>query len=160
VEGPVKVEPVRNLSINFQFDPNTVPLQMLNEQEAMGNISEDWDANSVASSKLSYAIRGNEILGKMPISSVVGGAAYTQSISPDKPDMRRRSSDERESVQGKHIPSDDELLKEIRHILSTSDLMTITKKKVRQQLSEFYGVDLSSKKQYIHAAIDSILKGE
>jgi chitin synthase len=61
---------------------------------------------------------------------------------------------------GTTLPTDEELLMEIRHILSTSDLMTITKKKVRQQLGKFFGVDLSSKKDYIHECIDSILKGE
>ena len=61
---------------------------------------------------------------------------------------------------GTTLPSDEELLMEIRHILSTSDLMTITKKKVRQQLGKFFGVDLSAKKDYIHECIDSILKGE
>ena len=79
--------------------------------------------------------------------------------------VRRRSiqSNRSEAVPAEstaRFPSDEELLNEIRHILSTSDLMTITKKKVRQQLSTFFGVDLSSKKEYIHSCIDSILKGE
>lgn len=103
--------------------------------------------------------RNSYMIEKMPTSSVVGGIPYSQSMSPERSDMRKRSQDGN-LYQGKSLPSDDELLREIRHILSTCDLMTITKKKVRQQLSDFYGVDLSSKKKFIHATIDSILKGE
>lgn len=88
--------------------------------------------------------------------------ASSQSNASDA--VRRRSfSSEDPSVTTnatEHFPSDTELLNEIRHILSTSDLMTITKKKVRQQLTDFFGVDLSTKKEYINQCIDSILKGE
>ena len=91
-----------------------------------------------------------------------------QSVSGAKDLVRRRSLKFNNASEGvseasgatERFPSDDELLNEIRHILSTSDLMTITKKKVRQQVGDFFGVDLSSKKEYIHQCIDSILKGE
>lgn len=58
------------------------------------------------------------------------------------------------------LPSDEELLMEIKHILSTTDLMKITKKTVRDRLSRFFGVDVSVKKEYIHACIDGVLKGD
>lgn len=64
------------------------------------------------------------------------------------------------------FPSDEELYQEIRHILSTSgkrllilDLMTVTKKSVRDRLSRLFGMDVSPKKDFIHHAIDNILKG-
>ncbi|KAI8824195.1 chitin synthase-domain-containing protein [Fimicolochytrium jonesii] len=58
------------------------------------------------------------------------------------------------------LPSDDEILRQVRHILSTADLMTVTKKSVREDLSKFFGVDLSAKKEWIHRCIDGVLKGE
>lgn len=58
------------------------------------------------------------------------------------------------------FPTDEQLLQEIRHILSTTDLMKITKKSVRERLTRLFGVDVSPKKDYIHSCIDSILKGE
>jgi chitin synthase len=58
------------------------------------------------------------------------------------------------------LPSDEEILAEIRHILSTADLMAVTKKSVREQLSTIFKVDLSMKKEFIHRCIDSVLKGE
>jgi chitin synthase len=100
-------------------------------------------------------------------------AAYQSSAKTDL--MRRRSIQSNRSGHSvksekassliqpnstPQFPSDEELLNEIRHILSTSDLMTITKKQVRQQLGSFFGVDMTPKKEYIHACIDGILKGE
>lgn len=73
-----------------------------------------------------------------------------------------------ESVRGEgtvigepnNFPTDEQLLQEIRHILSTTDLMKITKKSVRERLTRLFGVDVSPRKEYIHSCIDSILKGE
>ena len=58
------------------------------------------------------------------------------------------------------LPSDNEILAEIRNILTTADLMTLTKKQVRENLSvKFNGVDLKPKREYINQMIDKILKG-
>ncbi|KAI9327398.1 chitin synthase-domain-containing protein [Obelidium mucronatum] len=57
-------------------------------------------------------------------------------------------------------PSDEQILFQIRQILSTADLMTVTRKSVREELTRVFGVDLSSRKEYIHACIDGVLKGE
>ncbi|KAK7207017.1 chitin synthase ChsE [Myxozyma melibiosi] len=59
------------------------------------------------------------------------------------------------------LPSDDMLLTEIREIIRTSDLMTITKKGIRLELERrFGGVSLLSKRDYINSATDAILVGE
>ncbi|KAI9359285.1 chitin synthase-domain-containing protein [Zopfochytrium polystomum] len=57
-------------------------------------------------------------------------------------------------------PSDEELLMQIRQILATADLMTVTRKSVREELTRVFGVDLSGRKEYIHACIDRVLKSE
>ena len=49
------------------------------------------------------------------------------------------------------LPSDDALLAEIREILRTADLMTVTKKGVKQELEGRFGVPLDAKKQYINS---------
>jgi chitin synthase len=56
-------------------------------------------------------------------------------------------------------PSDDDLLREIRRILSTANLMTITKKQVRDELSALFGVDLTPRKAIINHFIEEILQG-
>jgi chitin synthase len=58
------------------------------------------------------------------------------------------------------LPTDDQIIAEVRQILSTTDLMKVTKKNVRERLAQFFGVDMSSKKDFIHYCIDAILKGE
>jgi len=58
------------------------------------------------------------------------------------------------------FPSDDEILQEIRNILSTANLMSITKKQVRDDLSQCFGMDMSLKKEYINNCIELILQGK
>ncbi|KEZ41038.1 Chitin synthase 8 [Scedosporium apiospermum] len=58
------------------------------------------------------------------------------------------------------LPSDDEILAEIREILRTADLMTVTKKGVKQELEKRFGVPLDAKKAYINSATEAILSGQ
>ncbi|KAJ3228228.1 hypothetical protein HK099_005238 [Clydaea vesicula] len=46
---------------------------------------------------------------------------------------------------------------EINSLLNNADLMTLTKKEVRETLSEKFGVDLSSKKEFIDKCVDYYL---
>jgi chitin synthase len=48
------------------------------------------------------------------------------------------------------LPSDDAILAEIREILKTADLMTITKKSIKQELERRFGVALESRRTYIN----------
>ncbi|KAJ3168219.1 hypothetical protein HDU88_001658 [Geranomyces variabilis] len=56
-------------------------------------------------------------------------------------------------------PSDDDLLRETRRILSTANLMTVTKKQVRDDLGVVFGTDLTSRKATINGFIEDILQG-
>ncbi|KAL2130321.1 hypothetical protein VTI74DRAFT_6593 [Chaetomium olivicolor] len=58
------------------------------------------------------------------------------------------------------MPSDDALLAEIREILRTADLMTVTKKGVKQELERRFGVPLDGKRAYINSATEAILSGQ
>ncbi|KAK3306562.1 glycosyltransferase family 2 protein [Chaetomium strumarium] len=58
------------------------------------------------------------------------------------------------------LPSDDALLAEIREILRTADLMTVTKKGVKQELERRFGVPLDSKRAYINSATEAVLSGQ
>eukprot|EP00834_Sanchytrium_tribonematis_P005982 NODE_403_length_8041_cov_0.563712.p6 type:complete len:122 gc:universal NODE_403_length_8041_cov_0.563712:1723-2088(+) len=55
------------------------------------------------------------------------------------------------------MPTDNEIYMEIERIINSADLMTITKKQVRDELSRRFGVDLSHKKDMINKSIDQIL---
>ncbi|KAI2636953.1 glycosyltransferase family 2 protein [Hypomontagnella submonticulosa] len=58
------------------------------------------------------------------------------------------------------MPSDDALLAEIRDILRTADLMTVTKKGIKQELERRFGVPLESKRLYINSATEALLSGQ
>ena len=47
------------------------------------------------------------------------------------------------------LPNDDAILAEIREILKTADLMTVTKKSIKMELERRFGVNLESRKAYI-----------
>lgn len=49
------------------------------------------------------------------------------------------------------MPSDDALLAEIREILRTADLMTVTKKGIKAELERRFGVPLDSRRAYINS---------
>jgi len=54
-------------------------------------------------------------------------------------------------------PSDEEIERAVQDILRNADLNVSTKRAIRQRLEEMFGMDLSSRKASINAAIDRIL---
>ena len=61
--------------------------------------------------------------------------------------MNRQADMEMSDLTG--LPTDDALLNEIRDILRTADLMTVTKKGIKMELEARFGVNLDSKRAYI-----------
>ena len=61
---------------------------------------------------------------------------------------------------GHDLPSDDAILAEIREILRTADLMTVTKKSIKAELERRFGVPMDGKRQYIGSATEAILSGQ
>lgn len=57
------------------------------------------------------------------------------------------------------MPSDAQIASQIKSILATANLMTITKKQVREDLSLFFGVDMTPKKDFINKVIEETLQG-
>ncbi|KAI1980446.1 hypothetical protein LOZ51_001963 [Ophidiomyces ophidiicola] len=58
------------------------------------------------------------------------------------------------------LPTDDALLAEIRDILKTADLMTVTKKSVKQELERRFNTNLDAKRAYINSATEAVLAGQ
>ncbi|KAF8934754.1 hypothetical protein BGZ58_005466, partial [Dissophora ornata] len=58
---------------------------------------------------------------------------------------------------GSDQPTDEQLSNEIQNVLATADLMSITKKQVRERLMAFFGVDLTLRKDYINEVIERVL---
>ena len=51
------------------------------------------------------------------------------------------------------LPSDDSILAEIRDILKTADLMTVTKKSIKIELEKRFGVSLDARRAYINSGM-------
>jgi chitin synthase len=49
------------------------------------------------------------------------------------------------------LPNDDAILAEIREILKTADLMTVTKKSIKLELERRFNLPLDAKKAYINS---------
>ncbi|KAM7222759.1 chitin synthase-like protein [Rhypophila decipiens] len=58
------------------------------------------------------------------------------------------------------LPSDDALLAEIREILRTADLMTVTKKGIKLELERRFGCSLDTRRAYINSATEALLSGQ
>jgi len=58
------------------------------------------------------------------------------------------------------LPSDDAILAEIREILKTADLMTVTKKSIKMELEKRFGVQLDARRAYINSATEALLSGQ
>ncbi|KAI9655591.1 MAG: hypothetical protein M1821_005385 [Bathelium mastoideum] len=64
------------------------------------------------------------------------------------------------SAAGVQLPSDDALLAEIRDVLRTADLMSVTKKSIKAELERRFGVPLDAKRAYIGSATEAVLSGQ
>jgi chitin synthase len=165
---------VEKVAVVEHFDPKSVPLMKWSDYENDYAQKDVEDANSVTTYQTGYTKEEYSRGTSAPTAS-----AYTES-NYGVP-VRNMNRDSYMSIGIDHIkrssnvgpppfaaideapvpfPSDEEILAEVRHILSTTDLMKVTKKSVRDQLTRLFGVDLTPKKEYIHKCIDGILKGE
>lgn len=73
----------------------------------------------------------------------------------DMPIPTTRSADEMDLMSG--APTDAELEHSVHEILRTADLNSVTKREIRRQLEERFGMDLTPRKATINAAIDRVL---
>ncbi|KAJ3104433.1 hypothetical protein HDU96_008927 [Phlyctochytrium bullatum] len=58
------------------------------------------------------------------------------------------------------VPTDADIIKQIRYILGTTDLQELSKKKVREALGTYFGIDLTERKAFINEQIENILQGK
>ena len=139
-----------------KFDPSTIPRKKWEEYQA-----ELWEAQSQRDDKseisgISYGTRSYH-----PAQSEYGfppSAAMSQlelprygsriSLGPSEM-LPRPQSDYMEMSDLAGTPSDDVILSEIREILKTADLMTVTKKSIKLELERRFGTNLDSRRAYI-----------
>lgn len=97
---------------------------------------------------------GGEVLGmqEAPIQpSLRASRALSSFGGPD------RTSSFAGELQG--LPSDEQLLAEIKRMLESADLMTVTKKDVKVYLERVFGVPLDVRREYIYQCTEAVLSG-
>nr|OQO25199.1 hypothetical protein B0A51_07961 [Rachicladosporium sp. CCFEE 5018] len=167
-----------------KFDPSSIPKKKWEDYQA-----ELWDAQTARDdtrseiSGVSYATKsyhpalgGGSVYdppGSRAMSTMGGapmqGTPYGSRMSLLPTDMPRTYSasefgappyNQTELSNASDLPSDDALLAEIREILRTADLMTVTKKSIKAELERRFGVSMEGKRQYIGSATEAILSGQ
>ncbi|PYI08434.1 hypothetical protein BO78DRAFT_71829 [Aspergillus sclerotiicarbonarius CBS 121057] len=152
------------ISDEGKFDPASIPKKTWEEYQA-----ELWEAQTSRDDRsevsgISYGTKSYH-----PMQSEYGFPAsrpvsqfnlprYSSRLSLAPSEMMSRNM-EMEMEDLSHLPSDDAILSEIREILRTADLMTVTKKSIKLELERRFGVALDAKRPYINSATEAILAG-
>ncbi|KAG1818874.1 glycosyltransferase family 2 protein [Suillus variegatus] len=167
-----------------KFDPRAIPLKSWNDYE-----NELWDKESNHSigswappnqfHKEGYAASATASLygretyyeprgRNTPMSQLrpMSDAGMLYQPMPSRPPTNylemplptTRSHEDMDLAPG--VPSDAELDYAVHEILRTADLNSVTKREIRRQLEERFGMDLTSRKGTINAAIDRVLLGQ
>ena len=145
------------ISDEGKFDPASIPHKKWEEYQA-----ELWDAQTQQDdgkseiSGYSYATKSYIPAGSeygypptRPVSQMEL-PRYGSRLSLAPSEMMKRGYEETmEMADFSDLPSDDAILAEIREILKTADLMTVTKKSIKAELENRFGVNLEPRRAYI-----------
>jgi hypothetical protein len=127
------------------FDPNEIPLT-------------EWDQDSILAKRKEYRLEGKEhkniplnVMIEKTTDPILKSSALAKSTEEDDDALLITHLKQR-------YVSDDEMKERIKMIIEEEFLETLTKRMVRQKLSDYFGVDLESRKDFISLQIDEILK--
>jgi chitin synthase len=160
------------ISDEGKFDPASIPRKKWEDHQAelwetqngrhemkseISGYSYDTNAHGIVSEYPYYPGRPGSTVGLQQQNPLYDSHNLSHmSLAPSKMGLghQSRSSTYRDSqffspddMVG--LPSDDAIITEMREILSKADLMTVTKKGLKQELERRFGVPLHAKKQYI-----------
>ena len=169
-----------------KFDPSSIPKKRWEEYQAElwdqhTQLGDDTRSEvsgvSYGTKSLVYGAHPGAMAGAMPggplgVHDVYGVGAGVPSRPMSHLDLMRYSTSRLSLAQqagememaelngGNPQPTDDALLAEIRDILKTANLMTVTKKQIRAELEQRFGVSLETRKAYINSATEAVLSGQ
>jgi chitin synthase len=172
-----------------KFDPSSIPKKRWEEYQAelwdqhtqMGDDTRsEMSGVSYGTKSFVYGSHPGAMAGAMPggplgVHDVYGVGAGVPSRPLSHLDVRYSSSrlslaqqagghmgevEMAELNGGNPQPTDDMLLAEIREVLKSANLMTVTKKQIRAELEQRFGVSLESRKAYINSATEAVLSGQ
>ncbi|KAH7327912.1 class V chitin synthase [Stachybotrys elegans] len=151
-----------------KFDPSSIPRKKWEEYQAeLWEIQTSRDDVRSEISGISYGTRAMGPFNSEYAGSVTGLVPPMPNAPYDSRNMSRMSLAPSEMHGNRMsqfggsqffspddmvgLPSDDAILAEIRDILRTADLMTVTKKAIKQELERRFGVPLDAKRAYINS---------
>jgi chitin synthase len=121
---------------------NYPPSRPMSQMGGIGGNNYPYDAKNAnlytSNSRMSLA--QSEMLTPGNRTSQFGGSQYF-------------GNQELEMANLADLPSDDAILAEIREILKTADLMTVTKKSIKNELERRFGVALDARRAYINSGM-------
>jgi len=144
------------ISDEGKFDPASIPHKKWEEYQA-----ELWDAQTQRDDKSEVSGYSYGTKSYQPPPSEYGYPPsrpmsqmelprYGSRLSLAPSEMMMRGGPEQmEMSEFSDMLSDDAILAEIREILKTADLMSVTKKSIKQELERRFGVNLEPKRAYI-----------
>ncbi|KAK2740533.1 hypothetical protein FQN57_006036 [Myotisia sp. PD_48] len=154
------------ISDEGKFDPSSIPKKKWEEYqaelwEAQTQRDDQSEVSGITYGTKSYHPAASEYgyAGQRPMSHMDLNNRYSSRLSLSASEMLGRGS-ELEMADLSGLPSDDSLLAEIREILRTADLMTVTKKSVKAELERRFNVNLDAKRAYINSATEAVLSGQ
>jgi len=138
-----------------KFDPASIPHKKWEEYQA-----ELWDAQTQRDDRSEVSGYSYGTKSHAPAPSEYGFPASRPMSQVDLPrygsrmslapsDVMARGYQEMEMSELAGLPSDDAILAEIREILKTADLMTVTKKSIKMELERRFGMNLDPRRAYI-----------
>ncbi|CAL5868156.1 uncharacterized protein PFLUO_LOCUS2380 [Penicillium psychrofluorescens] len=157
------------ISDEGKFDPASIPKKRWEEYQM-----ELWDAQtsrddtrsevsgysygtkSHAFPQSEYGFPSSRPASQLDLPLLASGSRM--SLAPSEM-MSRHMDMDMDMEDYSNLPADDALLAEIREILRTADLMTVTKKSIKQELERRFGVNLDARRPYINSATEAVLSG-
>lgn len=166
------------VSSEGKFDPSEIPMQRWQDYQAE-SWRNDTDTQSVAAQSymtemtrpMSFMTGTTRPMSEMPSSSnLARGAANSEVASlmtSNRASNYELGTSGRASMANYDVeaaaaalPSDADITKAIREILKDADLMRVTKRSIRNDLEQRFGVKLTAKREYINFVVEAILTGE
>ncbi|KAG2202701.1 hypothetical protein INT46_000760 [Mucor plumbeus] len=170
--------PMMNNSDNMSmYSPSMIQYQQQQQQQQQQRMSTNFDHQSMvmpSSTSMPMMPYSNSVT-MLPMSSNRSMASFAPAQSSfnnqpgqyipmqQSPQFNNQSSSQSLMMDGFTMgddsgPKNEEILFQVQRILSTADLTKVTKKQVREELQAFFGVSMTSRKDYINACIENILQ--
>jgi len=146
------------ISDEGKFDPSSIPHKKWEEYQA-----ELWDAQTQRDDRSEVSAYSYGSKSYAPAGAAASEYGFPASRAMSQIDLPRYGSrmslapsdamgpgqQDVEMAELAGLPSDDAILAEMREILKTADLMTVTKKSIKVEVERRFGVNLDARRAYI-----------